>query len=145
MGSKFPLIRKIVAAAVVGGALVLGSAGSAGASTLAQTAPSGASAATAQLTPGAKDRLAHFSCTRATRALKRIHRAEAGIAAGLPRLHAAEAKAKATGHTRKAARIGKLITRLGRPGAADRLQHLAAAIEAKCGVAVPATVPAKVS
>ena len=143
MERTFSSIRKIVATAVVGGALVLGTAGSAGASTLAATAPSGTSAATAQLSPGAKDRLAHFSCSRATKVLARIHRAETGIAAGLPRLHAAEAKATAAGQTRKAARIGKLITRLGRPGAEARLQRLATAIEAKCNVAVPATVPAK--
>ena len=141
MGSKFALMRKIVATTVVGGALVLGTAGAAGASAPTLTASSGATAATTQLSPEARDRLAHLSCTRATRALTMIQKSEAGIAAGLPKLHRAQARATAAGKTRKAARIGKIITRLERPDATARLQRLAAAIEAKCNVAAPAVAP----
>lgn len=141
MGSKILLMRNIVATTVVGGALVLGTAGVAGAAAPTFSATSRTSAATTQLTRDAKDRLAHFSCTRATKALTRIQKAEVGIAAGLPKMHAAEAKATAAGKTRKASRIGKLITRLGRPGATAQLQRLAVAIEAKCNVTAPSIVP----
>ena len=141
MGSKFALMMKVVATTVVGGALLLGTAGAAGASAPTLTASSGTPSATTQLTPEARDRLAHLSCNRATRALVVIQKSEAGIAAGLPRLHRAQARAAAAGKTRKAARIGKMITRLGRPDATARLQRLAAAIEAKCNVAAPAVVP----
>ena len=145
MASTFPVMRKIVATTVVGGALMFGTAGAAdaaGAAAPTSTATAGTSAATVQLTPGAKDRLPHFSCSRATKVLTKIQHAEAGIAAGLPKLHAAEAKATAAGETGKAARIGNRITRLGPPGSTTRLQRLAAAIEAKCNVAAPAIVPA---
>jgi len=141
MGSKFSLMRKIAATTVVGGALVLGTSGAVGASAPTLTAASGTPAAATQLAPGAKERVADISCTRATKALTRIQKAEAGIAAGLPGLHRAQAKATAAGKSKRAARIGKLITRLGRPDATARLQRLAAGIEAKCNVAAPPVVP----
>jgi hypothetical protein len=141
MGSKISFARKIVATAVVGGALVLGTVGTAGASAPTLTATSGPSATTTQLTPAAKNRLAHLSCTRATKVLTRIQKTEAGIAAGLPKMHSTEAKAAAAGKTRMASGIGKMITRLGRPGATAQLQRLAMAIEAKCNVSAPAIVP----
>jgi hypothetical protein len=141
MGPRLPSMRKLVVATVATGAMALGTVGVAGASVPTLSATSGTPAASAQLTPGAKSRLAHFSCSRAPKALTRIHQAEAGIAAGLPRLHAVEAEATAGRDTQKAARIGKVISRLGRPGVTARLQRLAAAIEAKCGVGAPATTP----
>jgi hypothetical protein len=135
MGSRFPLMRKTVATTVVGAALIFGTAGAAGASAPRLTVESGSPGATSQPAPATRDRLDHFSCTRASRSLTRIQKAEAGIAAGLPKLHVAEAQATAAGQTRKATRIGKLITRLERPGATARLQRMAAAIEVKCKVA----------
>ena len=141
MGSRISFVGKIVATAVVGGALVFGTAEAAGASAPALTSTSGTPAATIQLTPAAKHRLAHLSCTRATKVLTWIQKTEAGIAAGLPKMHSAEAKATAAGKTRKAFQIGKMITRLGRPGATAQLQRLAVAIEAKCNVTAPAIVP----
>jgi len=143
MGSKFALMRKIVVTTVVGGALVLGTTGAAGASAPTPTAASGTPAATNQLTPEGGGRLAHVSCSRATRALITIQKSEAGIAKGLPGLHRAQVRATAAGKTRKAARIGKMITRLERPDATARLQRLAAAIEARCNVAAPAVAPTK--
>ena len=141
MASKFTLMRKMVATTVVGGALVLGTAGAAGASAPTLTATQGTSAAATHLTPAAKALLPHFSCTHATKALTRIQKLEARIAAGLPKLNRIQATASAAGETQKAARIGRVITRLERPVATARLQRLAANIEAKCNVAAPTVVP----
>ena len=141
MGSRTRSLRKLAVATVAAGALALGTAGVAGASAPTVTASSGSPAASTQPTAGPKAPLSHFSCSRSTKALARIHKVEAGIAAGLPRLHAAEAKAKAAGATRRAARIQRVITRLERPGATARLQRLATAIEAKCHVGAPTATP----
>jgi hypothetical protein len=143
MGRRIHSMRIVALAAVAAGALTLGTAGVAVASapTPTLTSSSRTPAAPAQLGPAAKSRVAKFSCTRAPRALSRIENTEARIAAGLPKLHAAEAKATAAGKTKRAARIGKTITRLSRPGVTARLQALASAIGAKCGVSAPATTP----
>jgi len=141
MGRTIPSIRKLLVATVATGALALGTAGVAGASAPTLAASSNAPAATAPHVTGGNGRLSHFSCARAGKALARIQKAEARVAAGLPKLHAAESKATAAGRTRRAARIQKVISRLGRPGEAARLQKLATAIEAKCNVSAPATTP----
>jgi len=141
MGRTIPSLQKLLVATVATGALALGTAGVAGASAPTPTAGATASVATTAHTTWAAGRLRHFSCARAPKALTRIQKAEAAIAAGLPRLHAAESKATAAGRTKRAARIQKLISRLGRPGAAARLQKLATAIEAKCNVSAPAVTP----
>ena len=141
MGRTIPSFRKLLVATVATGALALGTAGVAGASAPTLTTSSKAPGAATPLVTGGKGRLSHFSCARAGKALTRIQKAEAAIAAGLPKLHAAESKATAAGRTRRAARIQKAISRLGRPGEAARLQKLATAIEAKCNVSAPATTP----
>ena len=149
MGRTIPSLRKLLVATVAAGALALGTAGVAGASAPTLAASSGTPVATSSGTPVATTppvapgtgRLSHFSCARAGKALARIQRAEAAIAAGLPKLHAAESKATAAGRTRRAARIQKAINRLGRPGESARLQKLATGIEAKCNVSAPATTP----
>ena len=141
MGHRSPAIGYLVAAAVTVGTLAFGASGVAGATAPALTATSGTPAASTQLTPGAQRRLSHFSCSRAPKALGRLQKVEARIAAGLPKLHAAETKATAAGKTKRANRIQKAITRLERPGTTARLQALAAAIEAKCNVSAPITPP----
>ena len=140
MGHRIRSMRIVALAAVAAGGLTLGTAGVAAATAPTLTSTAG-TPAVAQSGPAAKNRLAKFSCTRAPRALSRIDKTEARIAAGLPKLHAAEAKATAAGKTKRAARIEKVITRLSRPGVTARLQGLASAIEAKCGVSAPATTP----
>jgi len=127
-------MMQAVVGTVAAGTLALGTVGVAGAA-----APAAGTTATAPLlTPGA-GKLARFDCTRAPHVLARIQKGEARIASGLPRVTAAEAKAKAAGETRRADRIQKLITRLESPTLKARLDKLAAAIEAKCNVAAPTT------
>jgi hypothetical protein len=115
-----PAAKKLVVGAVVVGALSMGAAGTAGAVTL-RVPKAGA----------------HFSCARADKVLVRIQKGEAHIAAGLPRLTAAEAKAKQAGDTKRADRIQRRITRFERPAYKARLDRAAAAIEAKCHVPAP--------
>ncbi|MHB8431068.1 MAG: hypothetical protein ACYDDZ_11170 [Acidimicrobiales bacterium] len=103
----------------------------------------GAAPATAAPLPSAKA-LTHFNCARAQRALTRIDRFEARIGAGLPKLSAAEAKAKATGHAKREHRLERRIRRLESTRMHDRLVNTSRAIENKCHVSAPApaTAPA---
>ncbi len=123
MRTLIPAGRALVIGAVVVGALALGAPGVAGAA--ASPAPTA--------TPAA----AHFNCANATRALTRIDKVEARVSAGLPKLHAAEARAAKAGRTRLANRIEKRIRRLESAEAGKRLSRRSAAIEAKCHVAAP--------
>jgi hypothetical protein len=117
-----PAAKKLAVGAVAVGALSLGTVGAAGAATNAP-APQVAR---------------HFNCANATKALTRIGKAEARISAGLPKLTAAEAKAKAAGHTKRADRIQKRITRLESSTFQTHLTRASAAIEAECHVSAPA-------
>ncbi len=127
MGRMISSGRNLAVAAVAVGVLSLGSAGvGGGPHNNPATAPTTTSAA-------------HINCARATRALTRIDKIEARVNAGFPRLTRAEAKAKAAGHTKRATRIQKLITRLESAGVHTRLARRAAAIEAACHVSAPAT------
>lgn len=121
MMKMIPAARKLAVGAVAVGALSLGTAGIAGAAT---TAP-------------APKVLRHFDCANATRALARIDKVEARIAAGLPRLTAAETQATQGGDTTLANRIQKWITRLESSKVHARLTRASAAIEAKCHVSAP--------
>jgi hypothetical protein len=121
---------QVIVSTVAVGALSLGGAGLAAAASPAAPAVSVTAPGTAKLSA--------FNCSNAGRALTRIDKAEARIAAGLPRLQAAENKAKAAGHSRRAARIHQAITRLEGSKVKNRLARRAAAIEAKCGVSAPA-------
>jgi hypothetical protein len=124
MIKMIPSARKLVVGAVAVGALSLGTAGIAGAATTA---------------PAQVGR--HFNCANATKVLTRIQKGEARIAAGLPKLTAAEAKATQAGDTTLANRIQKRITRLESPTFHARLTKVSAAIEAKCNVPAPAASP----
>lgn len=115
------VLKKLVVGAVAIGALSLGGAGIASAAT--SPAPRVG---------------AHFNCARATRLLSRIDRGEARIAAGLPRLTAAEAKAKQAGNTKRADRLQKVISRLESLQFKARLAKASQTIEAKCHVPAPA-------
>jgi hypothetical protein len=118
-----PTAKKLVIGAVAVGALSLGLSGMAGAATPA----AGAQA------------ISHFNCANATKVLTRIDRGEAHIAAGLPKLTAAQAAASKAGHTTRANRLAKRIARLESSTFHARLTRAAAAIEAKCNVTAPST------
>jgi hypothetical protein len=62
---------------------------------------------------------------------------EAQIAAGLPKLTAAEAKAKANGNTTRATKIQDRITRLESATFKARTDKVSQKIEAKCNVPAP--------
>ena len=82
------MIRKIIAGTALAGALTLGMAGAAGAA----TAPTGTTGTTA-ITPSTT------VCSLLPNIEARVHKVEARLAAELPKAQAAEAKAKAAGHT----------------------------------------------
>jgi hypothetical protein len=117
-----PIAKKMVIGAVAVGALSLGTAGLAGAATVPATKA-----------------ISDFNCANATKVLTRIDKGEARIAAGLPKLTAAQAKASKAGHTRVADRLAKRITRLESSTFHTRLTKATAAIEAKCNVTAPST------
>jgi hypothetical protein len=121
------LATKLVVGAVAVGSLSIGTAGLAGAATTTTT-PTTAPAST----PGR-----HFNCARATKVLTRIEKGEARIAAKLPGLTAREARAEKAGHTKRAAHLKKLITRLESPKFSAKLHKASAKIEAKCHVSAP--------
>jgi len=119
-----PAGKALLVGTVAVGALSLGTVGIAG-------------AASPTSTPAAPALAKKFNCANATKALTRIEKAEARISAGLPKLNAAESKATAKGHTRRAERLKKRLSRLENPAYKARLVKRAAAIEAKCDVPAP--------
>lgn len=123
MTRTFATAKKVVLGVAALGTVALGPAGVAGAAT-ATTNP-----------PAAR----HFNCARAPKVLAHIEKVEADIAAGLPKLHAAETKAQQKGKTARVDRLKKHISRLERPAYKARLDKQKARIEAKCQVNAPAT------
>jgi hypothetical protein len=111
-----PVGKSLLVGAVAVGALSLGTAGMAGAAT-----------------PTAR----HFNCARATKALTRIEKAQARIAAGLPKLKAEEAKAAAAGKTVRVARLEKRINRWESTAYKTHLTKRSSNIQAKCNVSAP--------
>jgi len=129
------MLKKMVATAaiaVTAGALSFGAVGLVGASP-AQAAAK-AKTSSSQVPKAGKN----FNCVNATKVLTRIQKGESQIAAGLPKLTAAEAKAKANGNTRRATRLQTRITHLESATFKARLDKASQLIEAKCQVAAPA-------
>ena len=122
MATVIPAAKKVLIGVLAVGALSLGAAGAAGA---------------AASTPAARPKLTHFNCTNATKALTRIEKGEARIAAGLPKMTAAKDKATKAGHLRRAEHLEKRITRLESSKVHAHLIKRSAAIEAKCHVPAP--------
>jgi hypothetical protein len=118
-----PAAKRVVVGAVAVGALSLGAAGIAGAATTG-SAPTAGKA---------------FNCANATKVLGRIQTRESDIAAGLPKLTAAQAKAAQSGNTELAARLQKKITKLESPKFKARLDRISKRIETKCQVAAPSS------
>jgi hypothetical protein len=140
MGRTGHILRTMIIGMTTAGAIVIGMAGTAGATAPVPAAtPAASTGATQPQTHSGSDRAAHFNCARAPRALARIDRIEARISAGLPKLNQAEARAKAAGNTQRAARIQKRIDRLDSPALKSRLDRLTARIDAKCGAPAPTT------
>jgi hypothetical protein len=121
-----PRAKKLVVGVAALGTVALGTAGAAGAATAASTPQ-----------PAAH----HFNCARAPKVLAHIQKVEADIAAGLPKLHAAETKAQKKGNTKRVDRLKKRISRLESPAFKARLDKQKSKVEAKCPVNAPATIP----
>jgi hypothetical protein len=121
------MMRKLITAATVTGALALGAVGLVG-----TAGPAGASSPTTA-TPAT-----HASqCVKAEKLATRITAREAKLAARLPKLEAREAKATAAGHTTLAGDIGmaiSLVHTLQTDG-----NTVLAQITAKCGSATSAS------
>lgn len=126
MSTVVPTARRLAVGMAAVSVLSLGAGGLAGAATQTPTSSPPSTAAV----PAHR----HFNCARAPKALARIQKVEARIAAGLPKLEAAEQKAKAAGKTQRAQRIQRRIDRLESSKTKDRLSRLQSAIQAKCGV-----------
>lgn len=120
------MLKKLAVGAVVAGSLTLGMAGAASASTPTSSPSTSPPAATKQ-----------FNCANATKALTRIQKVEGRISAGLPKLTAAQQKAAAAGHTKRADRLQKRITRLESARFKQRLQNRSQKIESRCNVSAP--------
>lgn len=126
------MLKKMVATAaiaVTAGALSFGAVGLVGAS----PAQAAAKTPSSQVPKAGKK----FNCANATKVLTRIQKGESQIAAGLPKLTAAEAKAKANGNTKRATRLQTRITHLESATFKARLDKASQLIEAKCQVAAP--------
>jgi hypothetical protein len=95
------MFRKIIAGTAITGALTLGLAGAAGAA--GSTGSTGAGPAISPTTT---------VCSLLPQMQARVQKLESKLAAGLTKAQAAEAKAKAAGHTKLADRIGNRITKV---------------------------------
>jgi len=123
MDQPIPMARKVVAGALALGAISLGMA------LLAWAAPTSV--------PAVPRSARSFDCANATEALARIERRQADIGAGLPKLAAAAARARADGNTERADRLEQRIARLQSGRFRARLSRTASAIEAECHVPGP--------
>lgn len=119
---------KIAGAVLVSGALAFGVAGAASAST--PTGSTGTSTGTGL-------------CTRAPHVLARLQRVDNRITTVLPKLQAAEQKATAAGHPKRAQRIERLITRLHKRQ--GKVTTRTARVEQRCPGATPASSGASTS
>ncbi len=136
MFTRFPHVKAVAIGAVAAGVLALGLTG------MASASPSVAPTTTAH-TLSVPRSLRHFdvgrfNCADATRVLTRIGKVEAHVAAGLPKLTAAQAQAGRNGHPARARRLERRIARLESATFGARLTRVSAAIEAKCRVSAPA-------
>jgi hypothetical protein len=136
MFTRFPHLKAVAIGVVAAGLLAVGLA------TIASASPSVAPTTTTHTRSG-PGTLGHFdvgrfNCADATKALTRIGKVEAHVAAGLPKLTAAQAQAARNGHPVRAARLERRISRLESATFGARLTRVSAAIEAKCHVSAPA-------
>jgi hypothetical protein len=95
------MFRKIIAGTAVAGALTLGLAGAAGAAT-GSTGSTGGPAISSSTTV----------CSLLPQIQAKVQKVESKLATDLPKAQAAEAKAKAAGHTKLADRIANRVTKI---------------------------------
>jgi hypothetical protein len=117
------VVKSVVIGVVVVGTLLLGLGGVAGAAS----------------SPTVPKHGRHVNCARATKALGRLEKTQAQIAAGLPKLAAAAGKAAAAGNTKRADRIRNRMGQFESAQYKARLAKRVAAIEARCPAAAPGT------
>jgi hypothetical protein len=130
MFTKIPHLKAVGVGVVAVGVLALGLVGMASASPAVTPT---ASAHTVSITKTVGEFNApQFNCADATNVLTRIDKAEARIAAGLPKLTAAQARAGRNRHLIRAHRLERRVNRLESPRFRARLTRDSAAIEAKC-------------
>ena len=118
------MFRKIIAGTAVAGAMTLGLAGAAGAAT-GSTGNTGATSPA--ITPSTT------VCSLVPKIQARVQKFESKVASELPKAQAAEAKAKAAGHTKLADRIGTRITKAQKRETAVNARL--AKLQAACGTA----------
>src|ERR1700685_3605859 len=99
------MFRRIIAGTAVAGALTLGVPRAAGAA----TGSTGSTGNTGANTPAITS--STTVCSLLPKVQARVQKAESKLAADLPKVQAAEAKAKAAGHTKLADRIAARITK----------------------------------
>jgi hypothetical protein len=100
------MFRRIIAGTAVVGALTLGLAGAAGAA----TGTTGSTGNTGTNAPAITS--STTVCSLLPKIEARVQKVESKLAADLPKAQAAEAKAKAAGHTKLGDRIGNRITKI---------------------------------
>jgi hypothetical protein len=136
MFTNFPHLKGVAIGVVAAGVLAVGLAGIASASP--SVAPTTATHALSTPRSLRHFDVGRFNCADATKALTRIAKVEAHVAAGLPKLTAAQAQAIRNGHPVRARRLERRISRLQSATFGARLTRVSAAIEAKCRVSAPA-------
>jgi hypothetical protein len=100
------MFRRIIAGTAVAGALTLGLAGAAGAA----TGTAGSTGNTGTNAPAITS--STTVCSLLPKVQARVQKLESKLSADLPKAQAAEAKAKAAGHTKLGDRIGTRITKI---------------------------------
>jgi hypothetical protein len=131
------MLKKLAVGAAVAGSLTLGLTGTAFASTPTTSPSASTTAPTTAPSASTPAPAKQFNCANATKALTRIQKIEGQISAGLPKLTAAQQKASSNGHTKRADRLQKRITRLESATFKQRLQNRSQKIESKCNVSAP--------
>ncbi len=130
MFTKLPHLKAVAVGVVAVGVVALGLVGIASASPAVTPT---ASAHTVSITETVREfNVRQFNCADATNVLTRIDKAEARIAAGLPKLTAAQARAARNGHLIRARRLERRINHLESTRFRARLTRDSSAIEAKC-------------
>ena len=123
------MARRLVGAALVSGALVLGTAGAAFGATGATGTPGSAGAGAG----------AGRCTTLAPRVLERLDKVDSRITTALPKLQAAQQRATSADHTKRAKRIGSQISRLQKRQ--HKVEARIARIEQRCPGVTPASGP----
>lgn len=119
------MLRRIIAGTAVAGALTLGLAGAAGAA----TGSTGSTGNTGTKSPAITS--STTVCSLLPKVQDRVQKLESKLATDLPKAQAAEAKAKAAGHTKLADRIAARITKA--QNRETKVNARLAKLQADCG------------